>query len=200
MRSCKELAERYAEGALANYGRDGELAPAVIILGADQTTAVSVVPVVSQENHGMPGALHAIGSILGPLFEGHYIVLLSETWISKPDHESELADLERGSLEKRALGGDTTVKTGLMVIVFDLDNLNATHTLVYNVEDRYERDDIEGMSEGEISNAMRDVVKTVHEARRNRPPGPVPVAIAKIAVEMLGDHISALLMPEPVGE
>jgi hypothetical protein len=198
--TCKGLAERYAEAALANYGKDGELAPAVLILNEEQHQTVAVIPVLAPETHGMPGALYAISNLLCPLYDGRYVVAISETWVHTVEQNEEVPDLQRGELEKRALGGDTTVHTGLLVSVFDLEDLPASHALIYNVDQRYERSDMPGLGDGEIGEAMTRVAQMVPEARATRPPGPVPLEAAQFATEVLTGYITALMVEEPISE
>ena len=191
--TCKDIAERLAEGALANYGRDGELVPAIIILDNEEHAVVQAVPVISPELNGMPGALYAIGSMLCPLYQGRYIVGISETWVTTAAEVPEKG-LARGELEQRALSGDTTVETSLLVAVYDLQDLPDSHTLLYNVDRSFQRTDVEGVSEGEIAGAVKQLARVV--AAADMPPGPVPMEIAQLVVELLASHVHAVMVPD----
>lgn len=190
--TCKNIAERLAEGALANYGRDGELVPAIIILDREEHAVVQAIPVLAPELHGMAGALYTIGSMLCPLYEGRFIVAISETWTTSVV-DAPKGGLRRGELEERALSGDTTVETSLLVAVYDLQDLPDSHTLLYNVDRSFQRTDVEGVSNGEIAGAVRKLAEVV--AHVETPPGPVPVEIAQLAVEVLAKYVHAVMVP-----
>lgn len=189
--NCKELAERHAEAALSNYGRDGELSPAILLLNINQELSCSILPVLSLENGGMPGALRAVVPIFGVMFETHWVMVISETWVQHADDHPDIRKHQKGDLEKAALSGDTTVHTGLLVCAFDLFDIEASHTLTYEVEANFRRHDMPGLGEGDIADSMRWISAMVVKMLAERPDGQVPMHLVEAVIKRLADHIGA---------
>lgn len=195
MRTMKKLCETLAEGALANYGRDGYLAPVIILLDREQRDVAKIIPQVEAETGGMPGAVYTICNTMVPLFDAHFVALLSETWVTRQDI-SDTRVPKRGELEQRAHAGDQTVETGLLVTGWDLVNLERSHSIAYWVDENYERHDTEGMGIGELSDAVRKMAEMCAVARTTRPPGKAPMVLVQIATDVLQEYV-AVLMADP---
>jgi len=195
MRTPKELCETLAEGALANYGRHGHLVPVIILLDREQHDVAKVVPQVEAETGGMPGAVLAIGMTMVPLFDAHYLALISEAWIAHQSLEDERIPA-RGELGQRAEAGDQTVGTCLLVTCWDLVHLEQSYGLTYHVEGSFERTDMEGAGDGELGDAVRQMVELTANARASRPPGKVPMRLVQAATDVLEPYM-AVLMTDP---
>lgn len=198
MRTCLEIAERHAEAAIANFGKDGELTPAILLMGQDQELVCSVLPILKPETNGMPGALGKVGMMFGMLFDARWIALISETWMYSTKGDEEPPQVRRGELGERAEAGDTTVHTGLLISVYDLDDIDRSHTLTYDTDANYERHDSEGVHEGEIGDTVRWLAEAMPLAKKNRPPGKPPFelvrALAQALIEKMDDVVAAALV------
>lgn len=192
MKTMKQMCEVLAEGALANYGKDGHLAPVMIFLDRDQHDVCRIIPEVEARTGGMPGAVFAIGNVMVPLFDAHYLALISETWVTV----QSIADPnvpKRGELEERAHGGDQTVETGILVTAWDLDHLERSHQISYWVDQNFARHDSPGLGIGELADAVREMAKLSMGMQAGRPSGPVPVMLVQAATDALREYISVVM-------
>lgn len=194
MITSKEMAERYAEAALANYGPDGHLTPAMIFTDERAIMRVSVIPVIADETDGMPGAMRAIGAIFAPLFRARYMTVIAEAWTHSARTLSEAERLVRGELGRRAESGEH-VDTAIVVCTYDLVDLDSSHQLLYNVEDKFSHSDSAGVLGGDMANAARHVQMMIALGGIG-PAGDPPAQVVQYAADVLAPFIVAVLMPQ----
>lgn len=192
--NCRELAERHAETALANFGKDGNLTPAILLLNREQEHVATVMPVLSKETNGMAGALGHIVPLLGILFETQWVVIISETWIYETQDVEVMHSIRRGELEERALSGDQTVHTGILVSAFDLFDLDDSLTLTYNTDRAFQRHVVEGPGAGEIGDTIRWCSERLQEELATRPSGKVPMFLVQMMLDHMKDYITAAMI------
>lgn len=193
------LAERVAEGAIANYGRDGHLSPIVLGFDDDGANKAAVLVQITPENGGAPPAAGAATMLLGAVWGCRYVVMVSETWTKSFADDERLDRLERGHLEGLAQDGDTSVHTALLIAAFDLEDLDASHTLMYDVDDHMRRTDMPGLHQGAIADEVASAARRVKMVAGVRPDDYTPseeFIQELIASASLGRWVVAIAAPQ----
>ena len=189
------MAERLAEGVLANHAKDGELAPAMVMIREGGDTACIVMPKVAQETGGMSGAMRVIGSLLVPLLDIRWIGVVSEGWALVQPTEEEARTIKGGDLEKRAASGEH-VDTMLLVYVYDMIDPLLSYGLSYHVEERYARTDTPGLVEGGMADAAVYLAGWLAKVRPSMPKGEVTLDVIQTAINMLDEYLLGAMVPQ----
>lgn len=192
----KQVAERFAEAALANYGRDGKLHPAVTLLGNDNDTLALFIPHVAPETHGMPGAMGAIGIMFGTILPVRWMIVVSEAWGKFSTTEDDARITRKGELEERAKGGDTTIHTMLIISAYDMADPDNSYCLQYDADDKFARTGHAGIGQGEMADAAMAVAGAVRIANQQRPTGTPPPNVMKMAMDAIKEYVQAGMFPQ----
>jgi len=149
-KSEKELAEQYASAARANYERDGEVHP-ILILQSKHKAAICMM----KGSENMPLAYGRTLSIGATVMNPEYVVTVTEVWmksypVDSPDEaRSEAEGIKRGDLGRMAEAGDETVRTALMTIAWSMDPRKAVSIIDHVNDDKtYERTTNTGEQDG----------------------------------------------------
>lgn len=117
--NVREALETISRGARESYEHDQELMPALFLFAEGNGIALHPHPDLDET---VPLCYAQVLFRVGKLAPWRVIGTASEVW-KKEAHKDDpsIREIRRGSLEKAALEGDTSVKTALVSFVIDLD-------------------------------------------------------------------------------
>lgn len=173
---ARSLVETIATAARENFIADGHLAPVAICYPADPEAGSVVFGLaITPDNGGAPKAMDAAITLGGIVMGCRYITLVSETWMRAYDEGErgpggELPHIERGHLERLHDEGDAAVHTSLLVSLYDLEDIDASFTMMLDADDDFKRTEVEGAGEGAIADVAREAVGRMRIATALRPP------------------------------
>lgn len=197
MDSPQTIGEQYAALARANYERDGELAP-VLVLHGKEKAAICLMrgSEVMPEAYGRVVASGAI--VLLP----EYVVTITEVWMKTYERdETRAASVQRGDLERFHNEGDETVKTALMVNVWTMDPTEAATIIDLVVDDKAPtKEYVRTIQTGEMEGYMKDCIIASWTFGLTLTPPPIELNPDLIAMCLsLGGDVHGVIIQAPDG-
>jgi len=188
-RNAKHYAEWIASSGRKCYEDDHAVRPVLFFID-NENRVVFMHPGPRVEDLHPTDAYAEIVYRIGKVHPWRYIGTCTEAWSQeKPASEEEMAreridtppNWERGTLQKLAEAGDTSVSTTVLVMVVDLKNRLGGCTIMSKVlkEEPVEWDIL--TTEGDAQGAMVDLIRDAYE-QAPEPPEEMPrVPLAMIA-------------------
>jgi hypothetical protein len=154
----RSMAEEYAVLARANYERDGELAP-VLVLHGTKRSAICLM----KGDEDQPMAYGRTLALATGIFKPDYVVTITEVWmkqvhienLDKEAVKAETDKIKRGDLGRAAEAGDTQIKTALMTIAWTMDPRRAVTVIDTVLDDKtYDRHTTVGECDGHMAECI----------------------------------------------
>jgi hypothetical protein len=189
----RSVAESYAELARANFEKDGELSPVLIMHGETKSAICSI-----KMNEDMPMAYGRVLALGAGIVKPSYIVTITEVWakmyrrVDDPKEAKRIADsVQRGDLGRAAEAGDPEVRTALMTIAWSMDPRRAVSVIDTVLDDKtYDRMVTVGENDGHMADCVIEGWK--FGLRMEPPPEEVPDELLAVTLGLGGDVVSVI--------